>query len=717
LDNIRQYRARSLATSLHALAKLGALSAEVADAGVGAVCRQSADFKPQEVSMLLWAYSKAGSIKVANYGRLYDSLGRQAVNKAELFKPQELATTLWAYATVGLRPRTLLMTMEQEVVEKLRHFKWQEVANSVWAFSTLGLRATELFEAVQDRILRQPPSRLHSLNSCDISMLASAFSQTNQGSARLYTALAEQAERCTPSFSPNETANYLSACARAGQLQPSIVIAFAPHITAFSERLSAKEVAILLWALATAGHKECASLVAVLNAAAMRHASRLCARDVCMLTWAQAKLSFQRDPELLAALVARAEACAGAFAPLDIALLLWAAASVRVDSKRLFEALAPDVITAASALAPQNLAMVAWAYGTTAPGTGTPQGSAYPAVMAALRPYAVAATPSLSSQGLVMTAVGFARARAYFPDVFASIELQALARPSALSCQGLTSLLLAFAMVQDPGVGLFDVLQEEAARRISSFTPRELVNVLWSHARVDRAAPDLFALAEPLLLRDLNMLTPIDVSRLTYACATVGYYSSALFDAMQVHTERSLAIFRAHELSSTLKAFVRAGVSALPLYRAVARDEEVVGKLGPRNLASIAWAAAHAGEPQPELVLALQPRMLAVVEEFSGQRAATVVYAYAKLFGTSVQRSVVDAFAGVLAAKADTGRLTAKDAELCRAAYEMCGAKGLAWCEDFYASGDEDEYGEEEAEAEEEEQEESGSTRGDGAGR
>lgn len=180
--NLGDFRARSLATALHALAKLDGLPASLADAAAVQVCRQAADFKPQEVSMLMWAYAKSGS--AACSGPLFDALGRQVVNRAELFKPQELASTLWACATAGVRPRTLLMTVEQECVDKLPYFKPMELANVLWSFASLGQRANDLFDAAAARLLAAPPRALASLNSRDVSMLASAFSQVSRREQR-----------------------------------------------------------------------------------------------------------------------------------------------------------------------------------------------------------------------------------------------------------------------------------------------------------------------------------------------------------------------------------------------------------------------------------------------------------------------------------------------------------------------------------------------------
>lgn len=99
------------------------------------VCRQAAEYKPQEVSMMLWAFAKSGNANQELFRALGRQVGRpllsspllslpqpdsnspcgQVINKAEIFKPQELSMTVWAFATVGISAQTLFMTVEQEV--------------------------------------------------------------------------------------------------------------------------------------------------------------------------------------------------------------------------------------------------------------------------------------------------------------------------------------------------------------------------------------------------------------------------------------------------------------------------------------------------------------------------------------------------------------------------------------------------------------------------
>ncbi|KAL4458727.1 hypothetical protein ABPG75_013592 [Micractinium tetrahymenae] len=105
-----------------------------------------AQFKPQELSNLLWAMATMGFYPGAS---TVDAITRAAGSAADRMKPQEIANTCWAWATMRHFPGAATMdTMLAHADAQLDRFKSQELGMLCWAVAKLGyMPAAQLVRA------------------------------------------------------------------------------------------------------------------------------------------------------------------------------------------------------------------------------------------------------------------------------------------------------------------------------------------------------------------------------------------------------------------------------------------------------------------------------------------------------------------------------------------------------------------------------------------
>eukprot|EP00192_Tetraselmis_astigmatica_P009374 CAMPEP_0117650310 /NCGR_PEP_ID=MMETSP0804-20121206/1472_1 /TAXON_ID=1074897 /ORGANISM="Tetraselmis astigmatica, Strain CCMP880" /LENGTH=895 /DNA_ID=CAMNT_0005456175 /DNA_START=32 /DNA_END=2720 /DNA_ORIENTATION=+ len=604
MNNIGVYSARSLATSVHSLAKLGVRDEDLFTTAARQVLRHTAEYKPQEVSMTLWGFAKAGQV----VPELFQALGRQVVNKALFFKPQELSMAVWAYASAGIAAPTLFMTVEHEVVEKLRFFKPQEVSNIVWAFATASHKAPELFAAAEEWMMCNTAS----LNAADLSMALWGFAKAGEGSPTFYRTMSTAAAGCVSKFTPAGAASLLWALASTGHASQELLAAFDDVLQRdLNGKLKPRELCTIVWAYSSMGHQ--CQLVERLLEIAPSMTDRFEPRDISMLLSSCVRLGLVEPVdgcggELLDGLAARAAIVVADFQPVDLSLALWAFANLgnRSSALPVFVEAAPLVASAALTLPLKNLAMVAWAYGLCQSRVrGCRDGEQEPtwedgqrpfsSVFEALGPLVVDSAAQMSAQGLVLVVQGFARAQHYSVEVFAAVELQVLARRvDAFTPQAQAQLLLAFAAVKDPGVSLFDAMEERVLHQIDSFSAQGLANVLYAYARMNYHSPRLFSAAERQAVHRTAEFGTMDVSTLLWAFAKQGCGAERLFQMLGPRTRELLGSLSGRDISSILWAHAMADVQNAELcLELVEAAAALRTPLHPRDLLHAVWACSH----------------------------------------------------------------------------------------------------------------------------
>jgi len=149
------------------------------------------EFKPYEVTNMLWAYAKlsvpsptlfrktsmrllkrapgefkaqclslaAWSIATARWRDppLFQSLAGELVGQAMELKPQEISNTLWTFAKSRFSHAPLFEALGSAAASghTIWRFKPQELSNTVWAFATLGLQHPNLFTKASGVVVRR----------------------------------------------------------------------------------------------------------------------------------------------------------------------------------------------------------------------------------------------------------------------------------------------------------------------------------------------------------------------------------------------------------------------------------------------------------------------------------------------------------------------------------------------------------------------------------
>ncbi|EKX45921.1 hypothetical protein GUITHDRAFT_163172 [Guillardia theta CCMP2712] len=170
------------------------------------------EFKPQEVSNILWSYATVGFSSPTVFKLLAFEILRRGLRE---FVPQDVANSVWAYVTVGQSTKELLHVVESDAERRgLSAFKNQELANLIWAFAKadypmdLLLRLVEQDIASRDLSLFMPQ---------ELSNLVWAFATAGHRSEHLFLKIASEiSSRGLADFKPQEIANTAWAYAKIG---------------------------------------------------------------------------------------------------------------------------------------------------------------------------------------------------------------------------------------------------------------------------------------------------------------------------------------------------------------------------------------------------------------------------------------------------------------------------------------------------------------------
>jgi len=171
-QDMRRLPAHSLAKVTHGLAKVWSKSGwqprqAVWVALAEAASLRVAQFNPQDLAMIAWAFATAGHQAPA----LFEALAVEAAPRLEEFNPQNLASIAWTFATVGHQAPALFDALAVEAFPRLEEFNPQNLASIAWAYAVVDMRSQHLFGA----------------SSEPFAELCAAHSQLTRSSAQTFT--------------------------------------------------------------------------------------------------------------------------------------------------------------------------------------------------------------------------------------------------------------------------------------------------------------------------------------------------------------------------------------------------------------------------------------------------------------------------------------------------------------------------------------------------
>lgn len=402
-------------------------------------------FKPQEISNLAWAFSKAG----VSSPELFEAIAADAARKLHDFKPQELANTAWAFSKAGIRAPAFFAAMAAHAIPHLELFKGQEIVNLVWAFATLREPCPTLF----DHVAQQAAVRAYEFNSQELGNLAWSFAKAEQNSPALFSALADESIPRLVEFKPQELANTAWAFANAGVFHRPLFSAIAREAAPRMGEFKTQEISNTALAFAKAGFEE---------------------------------------PELFRAIESVAAHHLEEFRTQEIANTIWAYATIGLDAPHLYTAVANAVHARPSEFNPQELTNVAWSFAKR----GVPADDVFEEICEA----AIALGGSIAAQGIANLAWAFASVGAPSAHkLLRAFEEHIIGGPAGISplaefkAQEIANLMWACATVGAPTTRLFAAVAAVAPVRIADFEPQDVANTAWAFTVMQQMRPAIAA--------------------------------------------------------------------------------------------------------------------------------------------------------------------------------------------------------------------------------
>jgi hypothetical protein len=352
---------------------------------------------PADMSTCLEAFSRLGPVPTA----VLDCVEREAIRRSLRFTPPLMLKVLGTLVRAGRRATPLFSAFEGQVVKGADDLCPRDASTLMAVYAAAGKGSPSLYSALSTcvaggaselppkalqgalealRVAKAPvgearllkaarASVVHRAEDCSLRQLAffvEAYAMAGISASDVCAAAAQQASARADTCDPNaacrllkafRAAEYLPAASLLLQLQPMLVKA-APTM-----RPPALSGALRSYAALGVRAPELFSIAPALLLPKLAHLQPV---QAAYLAWAFVTMGEARDSGVQALLGAMEDELVLGGAqfgrPAPVIALLWAYASAGRLSSRLFDALAPVVVTGADRLAAREVVRVLWAY-------------------------------------------------------------------------------------------------------------------------------------------------------------------------------------------------------------------------------------------------------------------------------------------------------------------------------------------------------------------
>lgn len=152
-------------------------------------CRKVLYFRPQEMSITMWAFA---TLLVT--GSVFTKMLARALDLCETYNPQQLSNTGWALATIDLRDEPMLLAISARATEIMSSLGPLDLATLAWAFATLVYKERQLVETIAEQTLTIWPE----LNMQQLALIAWAYSALAVANEEMLSAISERALESLP---------------------------------------------------------------------------------------------------------------------------------------------------------------------------------------------------------------------------------------------------------------------------------------------------------------------------------------------------------------------------------------------------------------------------------------------------------------------------------------------------------------------------------------
>jgi hypothetical protein len=250
----------NLSTAVHRLAKLSANDPKALnelkqhpalDELLHAICSaftclDASEAQPQSLSNVAWSLA---TMRLMNR-QLIQVVANLAVTNIACFKPFELSTMLWALAKLGTMDmafgcgRAVFYAAATVIIKQVQHFGFRCLATTAWAFATAKQRHARLFRIIAAQMVPM----VHAANCQEMANTAWAFGTAGFHDDQLFSELAENALLRLDEFKPQELSNMLWGFGTNGFFHEAFFIK-SSQVTQRMD-LQAQHLANILWAFA-----------------------------------------------------------------------------------------------------------------------------------------------------------------------------------------------------------------------------------------------------------------------------------------------------------------------------------------------------------------------------------------------------------------------------------------------------------------------------------
>mmetsp|Transcript_41437 Transcript_41437/g.96334 ORF Transcript_41437/g.96334 Transcript_41437/m.96334 type:complete len:787 (+) Transcript_41437:2478-4838(+) len=205
---------------------------------------QVKNFKPFELSTILWSYAKMSTSNpdACSCARpLFEAAAACVPGLLEEFTLRCLVTIVWSYATFRHKEEALFQSVGDHLISQVHTASTGELANTAWSYGLLQIQHDRLFQ----ELARRANVRLQDFKTQEITGLMWGFAANNFFQTAFFNNAALAAQRLV--LTPQQMTNILWSLTRRKCKQSSLqaaVMALLPAATRQLDRYNMAEIAI-----------------------------------------------------------------------------------------------------------------------------------------------------------------------------------------------------------------------------------------------------------------------------------------------------------------------------------------------------------------------------------------------------------------------------------------------------------------------------------------
>mmetsp|Transcript_136069 Transcript_136069/g.322487 ORF Transcript_136069/g.322487 Transcript_136069/m.322487 type:complete len:783 (+) Transcript_136069:89-2437(+) len=236
--------AQALANITWAMVTLNAMDENLLQAIATPAQGQVRNFKPFELSTILWSYAKLSTLNpdACSCARpLFEAAASCVPGLLEEFTLRCLVTIVWSYATFRQKEEALFQSIGDHLISQVHTANCGELANTAWAYGLLQIQHERLFQ----ELARRATVRLQDFKQQEVAGIMWGFAANNFFQAAFFNNASLAAQRLV--LTPQQLTNILWALTRRKCRQSSLqsaVMALLPAATRQLDRFSMPEIAI-----------------------------------------------------------------------------------------------------------------------------------------------------------------------------------------------------------------------------------------------------------------------------------------------------------------------------------------------------------------------------------------------------------------------------------------------------------------------------------------